>query len=289
MIALTLILAAPFLAAPAQAAAPLPSDPIAADWRVIPDDEILVVTLSGGRAVVVRLAPRFAPEHVANIRALARAHWWDDASVYRVQDNWVTQWGDASEKKPLPAGVAERPAAEFEGAPFAVAQRLRKSDAYSAVSGVTADGWAVATDGASKAGGGWLTHCYSSVGVARDAAPSTGSGAELYTVIGTPARRLDRNYSVVGRIVEGMGYMSAMPRSAAKMGFYEDAAQRTPIVSVRLASDLPAAARPRFEYRSPDNVRFAALIARAERPDPPLVAPGGVDVCAVPLDVRRVR
>jgi peptidylprolyl isomerase len=247
---------------------------------------MMIVTLKDGRRVAVRLAARFVPQHVANIRALARARWWDDASVYRVQDNWVAQWGDASEKKPLPSGVSERPAPEYEGVPFVVAQRLRKSDAYSAASGVTADGWAMASaDGTT----GWLTHCYASVGVARDVAPSTGSGAELYTVIGTPARRLDRNYAVVGRIVEGMAHMSAMPRSADKMGFYANAAERTPIVSVRLASDLPEATRPRFEYRRPDNVRFAALIARAERPDPPLVAPGGVDVCAVPLEVRRVQ
>ncbi|WP_374944104.1 peptidylprolyl isomerase [Sphingomonas sp.] len=271
------------LAAAAQAA-PLPSDPIAADWRAIPDDEIMIVTLRGGRAVVVRLAARFAPEHVANIRTLARAHWWDEASVYRVQDNWVAQWGDVTERKPLPAGVTEHPAAEYQGTPFAVAQRLRKADAYSAASGITADGWPMASDGAT----GWLTHCYASVGVARDAT-TTGSGAELYTVIGTPARRLDRNYTVVGRIVEGMAYMSAMPRSAAKMGFYAEAAERTPIVSVRLAADLPAALRPHFEYRSPDTPRFAALIARAERPDPPTVASGGVDVCAVPLEVRRAR
>lgn len=281
MIAAAMMLAAPVQAAP-QAAAPLPSDPIAADWRPIPDDEIMVITLAGGRTVVVRLAPRFAVEHVANIRALARARWWDDASVYRVQDNWVAQWGDASEKKPLPTGVRESPAAEYQGTPFVVAQRLRKSDAYSAASGLTADGWAMASDGTT----GWLTHCYASVGVARDA-KTTGSGAELYAVIGTPARRLDRNYAVVGRVVEGMSFLSALPRSAARMGFYEQASERTPIVSVRLASDMPAAGRPRFQYRSPDNPRFAALIARAERPDPPLVAPGGVDVCAVPLELRR--
>lgn len=71
MIAASFLLAA---AVPAQAAAPLPSDAVAADWRAIPDDEVLVATLAGGRTVAVRLAPRFAPEHVANIRALALAH-----------------------------------------------------------------------------------------------------------------------------------------------------------------------------------------------------------------------
>ncbi len=82
-------------------APPLPSDAIAADWRTIPDDELMVVTLTGNWIVVIRLAPRFAPEHVANVRKLALARWWDGTSVYRVQENWVTQWGDATEKKPL--------------------------------------------------------------------------------------------------------------------------------------------------------------------------------------------
>ena len=105
------LLAAAVVAQATPPAPPLPSDPIEADWRAIPDDELMVMTLAGGRTVVIRLAPAMAPEHVANVRRLALAHWWDGTSVYRVQDNWVTQWGDQTEKKPLPAGIVPRPAA----------------------------------------------------------------------------------------------------------------------------------------------------------------------------------
>src|SRR5476651_1649386 len=94
--------------------APLPSDPAPADWKPIPDDDLMVITLSGNRTVVIRLAAGFAPAHIANIRTLARAHWWDATSIYRVQENYVAQWGDATEKRPLPAGVSGSPAAEFE-------------------------------------------------------------------------------------------------------------------------------------------------------------------------------
>ena len=268
--------------APVSAAAPLPSDPIEADWRAIPDDELLVITLATGKQVVIRLAAALAPRHVANIRTLATARWWDGATVYRVQENWVTQWGDVTEKKPLPAGVTDRPAAEFEIAGFAPAARLARADGYSRASGITADSWPVATDGKAA----WLTHCYGMVGVARDAAPSTGSGAELFTPIGQSARRLDRNYTVVGRIVEGMAYFSALPRSEAAMGMYDDAAQRVPITMVRLASDIPAADRPHFQYRRADNVRFAATVARREHPDAPTVAVGA-SVCDVLPAVRR--
>ena len=189
-----LLLAALLQSAPA--AAPSPTDPVEADWRAIPDDEVMVVTLGDGRRVVIRLAPRMAPAHVANVRALARARWWDQASVYRVQENWVAQWGDATEAKPLPPGITDRPAAEFEIASFQPAVRMGKADSYSAASGITADGWPVASDGRAA----WLTHCYGMVGVARDALPSTGSGAELFTPIGQSARRLDRNTGEVNLI-----------------------------------------------------------------------------------------
>ena len=279
------MISALLLALTAQAgpgAAPLPSDPIERDWRAIPDDELMVITLGTGKQVVIRLAPRMAPAHVANMRRLALAHWWDATSVYRVQENWVTQWGDETEKKPLPAGMTETPPAEFEIATFAPAQRLVEADGYSTASGITADGWPVATDGRAA----WLTHCYGMVGVARDALPSTGSGATLFTPIGQSARRLDRNYTVVGRIVEGMQYFSALPRSDAAMGMYATAGERVPIVSVRLASDLPAGRRPRFQYRAADNARFAAAIARREHPDAPMI-PVGAEVCDVLPAVRR--
>jgi peptidylprolyl isomerase len=284
MLSLILVAAASIAqSTPVSAVAAKPGEPIETDWRAIPDDELLVVTLASGRQVVIRLAAAMAPQHVGHIRTLARNRWWDDASVYRVQENWVAQWGDATEKKPLPAGVTDHPAAEFEIAEFRPAVRMSKADSYSTASGITADGWPVATNGSQA----WLTHCYGMVGVARDALPSTGSGAELFTPIGQSARRLDRNYTVVGRIVEGMQYLSALPRSEAAMGVYATVGERTAITSVRLASDIPAAERPHVQYRAADNPRFAAAVAKRETPAPPTVGLGGASVCDVLPAVRR--
>ena len=291
MISLLALLAAAQAAPATPPATPLPSDPVPGDWRPIPDDELLVMTLAGNRTVVIRLAPHTAPEHVANVRRLAQAKWWDDQSVYRVQEGWVAQWGDPnddepgkpSQRKPMPADVVKVPAAEYDIATFAPAQRLTRADAYSTASGITADGWPVATDGKAS----WVTHCYGTVGVARDSAPDTGSGSELFTPIGQAARRLDRNYTIVGRVIEGMQYLSALTRSDAPLGVYATAAERTPIVSVRLASDIPAAQRPHFEYRAADNARFAAMLDLRLHPKG-LVALGGIDVCDVPLAARRV-
>ncbi|KQT31691.1 peptidylprolyl isomerase [Sphingomonas sp. Leaf412] len=282
---MTMILALALLQAAAAPTAPAPHDPIPTDWRAIPDDDLLVITLAGNRTVVIRLAPAHAPLHVANIRKLARAGWWTGSSVYRVQENWVAQWGDASEKKPLPVGVAVAVPAEFEIAAFAPVVRMARADTHSAASGITADGWPVASD---AQGHQWLPHCYGMVGVARDSDPTSGSGAELFTPIGQSARRLDRNYAVVGRIVEGMKYLSGLPRSDAPLGVYATAQERLPIVSAALASDLPPATRPKFQYRAADNPRFAAALRRRENPPAPTIGSGAIDVCEMPLDTRRV-
>jgi len=276
------LLALAALPAAAQTAPPLPSDAAPEDWRDIPPAEIMVITLKDGRQVFVRLASAFAPGHVSNIRKLIDARWWDDSSIYRVQENWVAQWGDATEQKVVPPTILPRPPAEFEIGAFQPAQRLSRADGYSTASGVTADGWPIATDGKAA----WLTHCYSSVGVARDQLPDTGTGAELFTPIGQSARRLDRNYTVVGRIVEGMQIMSALPRSGAPMGVYAAASERTGIASVRLASQLPEDDRPHFQYRATDNERYAAWIRLREHPAAPTVATG-LEVCDLPVGVRR--
>lgn len=275
-------------AAPAvgQATAPSRADPASADWLPIPDDDLLVMTLEGNREVVIRLAPAAAPVHVANIRRLARAHWWDATSVYRVQDNYVAQWGDVTEKKPLPSDVVANPTAEYTMAAPRLAAPLTRADPYARRAGFTADGWPVATDDSRMA---WLPHCYAMLGVARDLAPSTGSGAELYTVIGHAPRHLDRNIALVGRVIEGIEHLSALPRGTGELGFYKQEGERTPIRTVRLASDLPAGERPHFDVRTTDNPRFAAYVRERENRQPPFftVPAGGADICNVAPQVRR--
>lgn len=71
-------------------------------------DDILVMDLANGARVVLELAPRFAPVHVANIRAFARAGRYDGDGINRVQDNYVVQWGDAAKSEPLPPGGGHR-------------------------------------------------------------------------------------------------------------------------------------------------------------------------------------
>ena len=273
-------------AAPA-AAAPKRSDALPADWVAIPDDELLIFTLANGRTVTIRLAARYTPAHVANIRALARARWWDGETVYRVQDNYVVQWGDATEKKALPPGVVANPPAEYSWPRYDAVTRLTRSDPYSTATGHSRDGWPLATNGKEA----WIPHCYGMVGVARDMAPSTGSGGDLYTVIGHAPRHLDRNIAIVGRVLDGIDALTTLPRgTGGGLGLYEDPKQRVPIATARLASALPEGERPRFQYRRTDNPRFAAWIKARENREPPFfeVPSGGADICNALPPVRKV-
>ncbi len=257
----------------------------ASAWRAIDPDNLVLMDLANGGHVAIELAPAFAPAHVANIRALVRGHWFDGNAIVRVQDNYVVQWGGADDKKPLPAGVAAHLPAEYERPRAGLAIRpLGFRDAYAAEVG-DADGWPVASDGKSA----WLPHCYGMVGVGRDMPPDTGTGAELYTVIGQAPRHLDRNITVVGRVIEGIEAMTALPRGTGDLGFYTDPAQRTGIVRARVASDVPAADRPRYQAMRSDAPAFAAYVgARATRRDAFFVRPAGaVDLCNAPVPVRR--
>ncbi|ODP39755.1 peptidylprolyl isomerase [Sphingomonas turrisvirgatae] len=282
---LTSLIALAFQAAAAPPA-PKAADPLPADWKPIPAAELLVMKLADERQVVIRLAPRYAPVHVANIRKLASARWWDGETIYRVHDNYVVQWGDATEKKALPAGVIAQPPAEYDWPRYDAVTRLTRIDPYSTSTGHSADGWPLATNGMVA----WLPHCYGMVGVARDLKPSTGSGGDLYAVIGHAPRHLDRNIAIVGRVLEGIEHLSSLPRGTeGGLGLYKEASQRVPIISVRLASELPEASQPRFEYRAANNARFAAWVKARENREPPFfeLPAGGSDICNAMPPVRR--
>lgn len=259
------------------------------DWRNLDPARTLYMDLASGR-VVIELAPEFAPAHVANIRAMAKAGYWNGLSINRSQDNFVVQWGDPAEdegtRKPLPKTAKAKLPAEFarssKNIPFTA---LPDADGWARQIGFS-DGFPVGLDTTDSTA--WLAHCYGMVGAGRDVAADSSTGAELYVVTGQSPRQLDRNITTVGRVVQGMELLSVLPRGTGPLGFYEKPEQRVAIQSIRLAADLKPTERLKLQVLRTDTALFTALVeARRNRRDDFYKRPAGhIDLCNVPLPVR---
>jgi peptidylprolyl isomerase len=315
---------------PKQEPAPAPSEIVAAapatDWVAIAAADLMVMDLAPDtrgkpRRVVIQLMPApFSQGWVGNIRKLVAARWYDGVSVNRVQDNYVVQWGDVSEKKPLPEGLANltdtgfaairsvtdvhltnggsvrdvEPNVSWVRGEYlnyrAIRDRKGGAEGYPHGTGYV-EGWPVAgdvDDNGYEQLAIWPTHRHAMVGVGRNMPPDTGTGAELYTVIGHAPRHLDRNIALVGRVIEGIEHLSSLPRGTGPLGFYESAEERVPILSVRMGNEV--AGLPAYQYLSTESESFALYAdARANRRDAFFIRPaGGADICNIPVPVRRV-
>lgn len=256
------------------------------DWVALDPENTIYIELPNGR-VVIELAPRYAPNHVANIKALAREGYFDGAAIVRVQENYVAQWARTPEDpREIRTGQATLPA-EFDRAfsPDLGFIALPDRDTYAEVVGF-AGNFPAALDPAR--GRTWLTHCYAMVGAGRDVAADSGGGAELYVNIGQSPRNLDLNVTLVGRVVQGMELFTALPRGTGDLGFYTEPAQRTPIRTIRVAADVPEAERTNLEVLRTDSPFFAELLeARRNRRDEWYLHPAGaIGLCNAPLPVR---
>ena len=258
------------------------------NWRDVDPDNLMLIDVKYGQ-IAIELFPAFAPQHVKRMRALARAHFYDGKSFYRVIDGFVAQGGigEGDDKK-----LADWPALkhEFDHDPAADLEftSLNSPDLYAPEVGHI-QGFPAARDVNERKM--WLVHCPGIVAMARDDNPDTG-GTEFYVVIGQAPRRLDRNLSVFGRVLEGMQYLQKLNRGdpTVESGVIQDVAMRDPILKVQIASDMPRSARPKFQVMRTDGPDFATK--KEERRNAVsnfwLHQPAKVlEICSVAIPTRR--
>jgi len=256
------------------------------DWRALDPENTLYLELASGR-VVIELAPDFAPHHVANIKALVREGYFDGLAFIRSQDNYVVQWGDPTESRPIKTAkktlTQEFSTAITKDLPFTA---LPDIDTYAPQVGYSGH-FPTARDPAHRKT--WLAHCYGMVGAGRDNDADSGGGTELYVVIGHAPRHLDRNVTLVGRVMQGMELLSTLPRGTGALGFYEKPEQNVPIKSIRIAADVPAEQRSHLEVIRTDTPIFKAIVEslRFRGGEWNKVAAEHVELCNVPIAVRQ--
>ena len=295
-IASAFVLSSAIAQAPAPKAKPSYSEILATatpnDWRELDLENTLYMDLPMGR-VVIELSAAYAPAHAANIRALAREGYFDGLSILRSQDNYVVQWGDPEAENAEPGKARAMKQGKKSLLPEYTRPldnklaftKLPDIDGYAPQVGFS-NGFPAARN--PKTQRTWLTHCYGMVGAGRDNDDTSGSGAELYVVTGHAPRHLDRNITLLGRVVQGMSLLSVLPRGTGPLGFYEKAEQRVMIKSIRIAADIPAAERTNLEVIRTDTKLFAAMVeALRNRGGTWYKVPAGhIELCNVPIAVR---
>lgn len=260
----------------------------AEEWRPLVPENTLYMDV-GGSTVVFELAPELAPNTVHNIRTLVREGYFNGLSINRVQDNYVVQWGDPDAEDPArqrKQGIPPTLAPEFSRAAAGVAfTPIPGPDGFGEPGFV--NGFAATR----RDGAVWATHCYAALGVGRAESADSGNGSELYVVIGHAPRHLDRNVTIVGRVISGVEALSSLKRGTGPIGFYETAAERVPITRIRLGSDVPEGERLPIEIMRTDSASFRDYVdVRAHRMRDGWFArdSGFIDLCNVRVPQRAL-
>jgi len=276
---------------PAQVLAAIPAD----HWRPIPLSDLMIMTLprkadGTKREIIVQLMPTvFARTHVANVRKLAKGRYWNGTKIYRVAKGFVTQFGGNPDFKKPPASIKAPPESEYFNPAMLTARKADMAALDAAVAQINADketaeedkikplkkliwepykvkvgfglGWPIGSkkqaDGSEKA---FPISCSGTFSPVHLAAPDTGKGTDIAVVTGKSARNLDGTFGNVGRVIEGLEHLANLPPGPAPLGFYKNKARYIKITSIRMASSLPAARQPKFEYLSSDSPHLLRLI-----------------------------
>ena len=240
---------------------PVPPAPLvatASDWRPVDADNTVVIETNKG-AIYVELAPAAAPAASERLKKLARAHFYDGLTFFRVIDDFMAQTGDPKNQG---TGQSSEP-----NLPAEFTFRLGRDTSYTAVD------WPDGAEGgfigafpvtSQPAAMGALTNdgkvqayglfCAGVIGIARDAAVD--SGNSQFFLMRQDHQSLNQNYTPFGRVVVGEAAVRAI-----KVGEPVPAPQDV-MIKVYVLGDVPAAQRPKIRVIDTKSAYFHALAKR---------------------------
>lgn len=250
----------------------------AAGWQPLDPAATLVIDTNKGQ-IIVELRPELAPHAVERVTLLAREHAYDGLLFHRVIDHFVDQTGNPNNQD---GGTSNHPDLvpefTFHLKPGGYVPVTMGSDGItgfvgaSPVVGEAASAAARQPDGSIR---GWGAYCSGVVGMGRQAAPGS-ANSEIF-FMRDPARRLDHDFTMVGRVVVGLETVRAIALG-------EPPPNPDRMVQVRLLADIAETDRPHYERMDETSPEFADEIAR-------LRAAKGADfsICDIEVPVRAVR
>ena len=252
-------------------------------WQKVVADNLVTLQTHYG-PVTIALEPDLGPQHVARFRNLIKEGFYDDRYFYRVVDGFVAQGGSNETHEVTPKTSLLK--AEFTVPLKEAAMVVENNDPFAPATGFY-HGFPVGIDKSRQEM--WALHCPGTIAFARDNEKDTGS-TEFYIVIGQAPRHLDRNMSVVGRVVSGMPALQKLPRGDNdKSGFIESPPAESKIVSTYIGaakevktSDTQNAAP--FYLQLPTHSEYKKRIELGKNLESPffhdkVYAPRPIDVC----------
>ncbi len=252
------------------------------DWQYLDPENTLYLVLERG-TVVIALNTFLAPEHVNNIKKLAREGFYRGLNIYRFVEGFVAQGGDVKEVRKPKVGKLNLKAEFYKQTDKQLAITLvDDKDGYAARTGFLNE-FAVAQN--SEATQTWQAHCPGVFAMARSESADS-AGTEFYVALGT-LRYLDRNITTIGRVISGMEFIQKLERNQKDKS---DAAFKNynVIKDLQVASDHLSKQALNIQVMKTNSPSFKALIeSRRNRPSSWFVeTPNYTDVCAVNIPSR---
>jgi len=234
---------------PAQAIVDAPADA----WRSVDPENLLVMELPAG-PLYIEMRPDIAPKHVEQIKTLVRQKFYDGLTFHRVIEGFVAQGGDPKGDGTGDSDLPNIPA-EFlhdtqEIPDFTVLGRDRQAARVGLIDGVPAAAQpeALRSLRADRRVNIWGAHCPGVMSMARATDPNS-ANSQFFLVIGDARQSLDSRYTVWGVILDGM-------KNARRIERGEPPKRPTPIVRMRIATDLPPGEVPDIKVMKSDSPAF---------------------------------
>lgn len=256
------------------------------DWQDIPQTQLAYLQTEQG-TVIMLLADAFTPRNTAQFRQLISQGFYDNLTFYRVIDQFVLQggWMDG-ESHPRNFAKVAPVVAEFSW-PLPKDNgylKVQSPDLLAPETGYR-QGFAVGRDATHE----WLIHCPNVVNLARgnDANSATSDFAIMQ---GQAPRHLDRNMSVVARVIWGQTTLNAVKRGdIADGGVIANPHQRTKIIRLRLGTELAKSDQVSLQILSTQSEQMQEKLnaARHRKADFYRYAGNGnLDICYQQIPVR---
>jgi peptidylprolyl isomerase len=253
--------------------------PSAADWRTPNPDDVLVVDTNKGR-IIVEMVPEVAPMWTQRVRELAREHFYDGQTFFRVIEDFMDQTGDPENKG---TGGSAKPDVKAEflfrrgpETPFvlAVDQSVAEVGFIKSLP-VTTQSMMLAPLTRDGKISGYALYCPGVMGAARGEAEDSANSQFFFMRANYP--KLERRYTAWGRVIAGQDVVTAI-KVGEPVPDPQDRMER-----LRLLSDIPEKERPKIRVIDPAGKWFKAEIARAQ-------AAGGANFTAcdvnIPVEVK---